>query len=219
MSDVSSPEPAASSRASLNVKSEQAFLADEMQAVRAGTWRFLAGLLARAPDSSVLDSLRALENIDTSEGRIAMGWELMRQAASDADMASLEDEYFNLFTGLGRGELVPFGSWYLTGFLMEKPVAVLRRDLQRLGIEREAGVVESEDHAAALAETMAILIDAHEEISLSEQQSFFKEHIEPWMGSFFKDLQNAKNARFYRAAGFFGESVFDFERELLAMRG
>lgn len=217
MSDVTSPAPPVATRGSLSVKSEQEFLADEMQSVRAGTWRFLAGLLARAPGEAVLDSLVSLDVIDTSEGRIAMGWELMRRAAADATLSGLEDEYFNLFIGLGRGELVPFGSWYLTGFLMERPVAVLRRDLERLGIEREAGVVESEDHAAALAETMAILIDAHEELPLNEQRAFFQDHMEPWMGSFFKDLQNAEHARFYRAVGFFGESVVDFERELLAM--
>ena len=217
MNEAVTPPRPASTRAALNVKSEQDFLADEMQAVRAGTWRFVARLLSRAPDADTLATLSALEDIDTSEGRIAMGWELMRQAALKSSTDDLEDEYFNLFIGLGRGELVPFGSWYLTGFLMEKPVALLRRDLDRLGIERAPDVVESEDHAAALAEAMAILIDAHEEVSLNEQRAFFDEHMGSWMASFFKDMQAASNARFYRAVGFFGESVVDFEQELLAM--
>jgi len=213
--DAVSEAPA--SRSVLQVRSEEAFLADEMQAARAGTWAFLAQVLRSAPDEALLDTLRALRDIDTGEGPIAMGWELLRRAAGQTDERAVADEYFALFIGLGRGELVPFGSWYLTGFLMEKPLALLRRDLARLGIEREAGVAESEDHAAALAETMAILIRAGEDVPLTEQRSFFKDHLSAWMPRFFQDMQSAERAGFYRSVGFFGEAVLTFEAALLDM--
>jgi len=203
----------------MQVRSEQAFLADEMQAARAGTWSFLARVLRAAPDADLLATLGALDGIDTAEGPIAMGWELLRRAALDNGEHAVADEYFALFVGVGRGELVPFGSWYLTGFLMEKPVALLRRDLARLGIEREAGVVESEDHAAALAETMAILIRDGDDVPLAEQRAFFGAHLAPWMPRFFQDMQGARAASFYRSVGFFGESVLTFETSLLAMPG
>jgi len=214
--DGSAPGP---SRGIMQVRSEQAFLADEMQAARAGTWRFLARVLRAAPDADLLATLGALDGIDAAQGPVAMGWELLRRAALDSEERTVADEYFTLFIGVGRGELVPFGSWYLTGFLMEKPVALLRRDLARLGIEREPGVVESEDHAAALAETMAILIRNGDEIALAEQRAFFQTHLAPWMPRFFQDMQRAPAADFYRPVGFFGESVLTFETSLLDMPG
>ena len=118
---------------------------------------------------------------------------------------------------MGRGEVVPFGSWYLTGFLMEKPLALLRADLERFGIERQEGVPESEDHIAALCDAMALIIRSGEEIPFAAQQAFFAAHLEPWAGRFFEDLQAAPSANFYRAVGFFGASFIDVERQLLGM--
>ncbi len=200
------------------VKSEDEFLQDQAQAVRASVYELLSSLLARQPEEAVLERLRHIGDIDTGGGKIAMGWELMKQAALKTDLAAVHDEYFALLLGVGRGELMPFGSWYMTGFLMEKPVAVLRGDLQRLGIERQTGVVESEDHVAALCDAMALIIRNPSEISLETQQAFFNDHLAPWMGRFFNDMQNASSAHFYRSVGFFGESFFEFEQQLLDMQ-
>lgn len=200
------------------VKSEDEFLQDQAQAVRASVYELLSSLLARQPDEEVLERLRHIGDIDASEGKIAMGWELMKQAALKTDLAAVHEEYFALLLGVGRGELMPFGSWYMTGFLMEKPVAVLRADLQRLGIERQTGVVESEDHVAALCDAMALIIRTPSEIPLETQQAFFNDHLAPWMGRFFNDMQNASSAHFYRSVGFFGESFFEFEQQLLDMQ-
>lgn len=202
----------------LSVKSEQEFLQDQAQAMRAAVYDLLASLLARSPEEETLERLRSIGEVDASEGQIAMGWELMKRASQKSQLDSVQEEYFSLFIGLGRGELVPFGSWYMTGFLMEKPVAVLRGELIALGIERQDGVVESEDHIAALCESMAIIIRSSEEIPLATQQQFFTDHLAPWVGRFFNDMQNAKAAHFYRSVGFFGESFFEFERQLLEMQ-
>ncbi len=200
------------------VRNEQEFLDDQAQGMRAGVYELLGRLLASEPDESLLQLLRDIGDVDASDGRIGMGWGLMKQASQKIEIDKLRDEYFTLFIGLGRGELVPFGSWYLTGFLMEKPVAALRTDLVRLGIERQDGVLESEDHIAALCDVMAILIRSGQETGLNEQRVFFDTHIAPWAGRFCKDLQNAKAANFYRSVGFFGESFFEFEAQLLDMQ-
>jgi len=202
----------------LNVKSEDDFLQDQAQGMRASVYELLGRLLAYEPDQELLDILRNIDEIDASEGRVAMGWELMKQSALKADVDSVGHEYIDLFIGVGRGELVPFGSWYITGFLMEKPLALLRTDLKELGIERQEEVKESEDHIAALCDAMAIIIRSGSEVSFSKQQAFYKDHLEPWVGTFFKDLQEAKAAHFYRSVGFFGEGFFDFESRLLAMK-
>lgn len=207
-----------SDRPALSVKSEHEFLQDQAQAMRAAVYELLGSLLAKQPDEDTLQRLRNIGDVDASEGQIAMGWELMKQASVKFDQEAVHDEYFSLFLGVGRGELVPFGSWYITGFLMEKPVAVLRSELIRLGIERQEGVVESEDHIAALCDAMALIIRNSEEISLDTQQQFFNDHLAPWVGRFFNDMQNAKAAHFYRSVGFFGESFFEFEQQLLDMQ-
>jgi TorA maturation chaperone TorD len=89
----------------------------------------------------------------------------------------------------------------------------LRGDLRELGIERQAGVHEPEDHAAALCDTMALLITADEPASLGRQHGFFARHIEPWVPRFFRDLQQAKSARFYRAVGQLGELFIGVEAQ------
>ncbi len=198
------------------IKSEQAFQEDQAQAARSGAYQLLSALLANEPAAETLQTLRDIGDIDTSEGKIAMGWELMKQSALTADQSAIQDEFFSLFVGLGRGELMPFGSWYLTGFLMEKPVALLRKDLQTLGIERQEGVTDSEDHIASLCDAMALLIQHSEEIPLATQVAFYQDHIEPWAGRFFDDLQNASHAHFYRSVGFFGAAFIEFETDLLA---
>jgi len=202
----------------LSVKSEDAFLDDQAHAVRAGVYELLARMLAYEPDEQLLDVLKSIGEVDASDGRVAMGWELLKQSAHKASLESTRDEYQQLFIGVGRGELVPFGSWYVTGFLMEKPLALLRSDLSELGIERQDDVKESEDHIAGLCDAMAIIIRSGKEIPFGRQQQFYKDHIEPWGDRFFKDLQSAKTAHFYRSVGFFGEGFFEFESRLLAMK-
>ena len=210
------PAKAAASRVAIPVQSEQAFQQDQAQAARVGVYGLLSALFAAEPAEDTLQRLRDIGEIDSSGDRIAMGWELMKQSALKTSLDAVHDEFFSLFIGVGRGELMPFGSWYLTGFLMEKPVAVLRRDLQTLGIERNEGVSESEDHIASLCDAMAIIIQHSDEISLETQTEFFNDHIEPWAHRFFEDLQSASNAHFYRSVGFFGAAFIEFEADLLA---
>ena len=215
--NIDTPEAATatSSRTTLRVQSDEAFQNDQAQTARIGVYGLLSALFAQAPSEETLQRLRSIDKLDSQESKMAMGWELMRQAALKSDLDAIHDEYFKLFIGLGRGELMPFGSWYLTGFLMEKPLATLRQDLDRLGIERQAGVSESEDHIAGLCDAMALIIQHSEEIPLSTQISFYQDHIEPWAARFFDDLQNAAHSHFYRAVGFFGASFFEFETDLL----
>lgn len=184
--------------------------------VRADTYALLATLLAAPPNRKLIERVAG---IDASESKpdtlFGQAWRSLREAARAADPEDLDDEYHALFIGLGRGELVPYGSWYITGFMMDKPLAALRADLARLGFERTERVSETEDHACALFEVMAMVIA--EPRDLASQRLFFSRHIEPWMRSFFRDLQNATSASFYRAVGELGMRFMDFEREYLAM--
>jgi TorA maturation chaperone TorD len=128
-------------------------------------------------------------------------------------------EYQNLFIGVGRGELVPYGSYYITGFLNEKPLARLRNDMGRLGIARRDNVSESEDHIAALCEMMSGLIlgDFDGAADLAEQKAFFQAHLAPWVKTFFTDLEGARSSVFYACIGQLGAAFMDVETQAFEM--
>jgi TorA maturation chaperone TorD len=180
---------------------------------RAGIYALLGNLLAQPPDEALLDVLRGLTAPADDDGTLAVAWRGLAVAAADARPEALRDEYLALFIGLGRGEVVPYGSWYATGFLMERPLAELRDDLRELGVERQPGVQEPEDHAAALCDTMALLITGDPPAALDVQQRFYSRHLEPWLPRFFDDLQNAGSADFYRAVARFGRRFINVETQ------
>ena len=178
--------------------------ADE-ERLRAQVYGLLARLLARAPDAAFLEQLGGLRGDDGPFGAALDGLAL---AARATDPAALAAEHTTLFIGVGGSERTPYASFYLTGFMNEKPLAELRSDMARLGIARADGVTEPEDHIAALFEMMAGLIggDFGDSVDLVEQRRFFDRHIGCWAGRFFADLQISPSARFYRAVGAVGES-------------
>jgi len=185
--------------------------------LRANTYSLLGSLLAAPPTESLIKLLTGIVPAEVGGERDLMAaWEVLRLAAGRASVESLDDEYHDLFIGIARGELVPYGSWYMTGFLMDQPLAVLRRDLAELGFERQENIKEPEDHVAALLETMGLMI-SDGDVSVDTQRRFFQSHMGPWMKTFFLDLQKASSARFYRAVGQFGEQFIEFERQYLTM--
>ena len=125
---------------------------DEVDAARAREYALLSVLLAHAPNA---DLLHRLAQIEGDASPLGVAHTALSQAARGASEERVTREFFDLFIGLGRGECLPYGSYYLTGFLHERPLARLRQDLVRLGIERAPGQAEPEDHAAILCEIMA----------------------------------------------------------------
>lgn len=195
---------------------------DDARASRVSAYCVLAGLLRAAPDAGRLAQLAALP-LTEDQGReapLGTAWRGLRNAAAQADAAAVNDEYHALFIGFGRGELLPYASWYLAGALMDRPLLALRLDLKRLGIARAAGNREPEDHVAALCETMALLIGSGDEgLPLATQRDFFTAHLAPWLGRFFGDLQASERAHFYRSVAAFGTAFSEFERAWLSMPG
>lgn len=185
---------------------------------RAEAYGLLGNLLARAPDQALLDRLSAIEVADSDQDAgMAAAWKTLAMAAGRTTPEAVDDEYHALFIGIGRGELVPYGSWYLTGHLMERPLAQLRQDLKILGFERREEVKEPEDHAGALMETMAMMVLDDRGIGAHEQKQFFDRHLEPWIEKFFADLQDAGSASFYSAVGVLGSQFVEVEKQYLAM--
>lgn len=177
------------------------------ETIRSDIYALLASLWRAPPAGEQLQWLRTLE---ATPGPLARGLGLLQLAASSRSEQELAEEYQDLFIGLGRGEIVPFASWYLTGSLMEMPLAVLRRDLARLGFERQSGVCEPEDHLAALCEVMAFLC-AEEHPA---RNPFFEQHLAPWVGACCRDQQKAGSAAFYRSVAALADDFFTQEMAL-----
>jgi TorA maturation chaperone TorD len=189
---------------------------DAGEQARAELYRLLGALLAGPPGESLIEMLRVINPQQAPDGdAMTAAWHALRTAAELADTARLEDEYFNLFIGLGRGEVVPYASYYIHGFLMEKVLASLRSDLAGLGIERRDEVAEPEDHIAALCEVMGMIITGHG-LQL-KQLGFFEDYVDSWAGRFFEALGKAQNADFYLAVAQLGQAFLAVERQYFSL--
>ena len=187
----------------------------EEAGARAQVYHLLGALLAASPDQTILDAVGTLAIEDGADTPFVEALREMRAEATKIKPDVLQGEYFNLFIGLGLGELLPYASWYVQGALMERILADLRQDLKRMGFERQTDVREPEDHVAALCETMGMII-AEPGLSL-EQSTFFDTYIGSWMGKFFQDLEAAEGAEFYAVVGRLGRQFIDIEQQYFAL--
>ena len=181
---------------------------DPVDAERARLFALLGRLLGGAPDATLLARMTLLRG---TEGDLGEAYGALAAASGATTPEAAEREYFDLFIGVGRGEILPYASYYLTGFLHERPLADLRGDLARLGIERAEGVAEPEDHIAFLCETYAGLIAGAFAAGPEEAAPFFARHIRPWAARMFADLEKAEAAGFYRAVGRLGRLAIEIE--------
>lgn len=189
---------------------------DEADQSRVHVYRLLARLLREPPDTALLAILTQMTGDDSELGRAITD---LANAAAASSLAASRDEYNVLFIGLGRGILTPFGSYYLTGFMHEKPLARLRDDMRPLGIARSDDVKDPEDHVAALMEMMAGLIDGSFGAAqpLSAQRAFFDRHVASWTSHFFKDLEGCASANFYKPVGRIGRLFMAIEQGAFEM--
>ncbi|MCB5197723.1 molecular chaperone TorD family protein [Loktanella sp. TSTF-M6] len=180
--------------------------------LRADLYNFLGLILSGPPDQLLLDQTAQLSGDETALGSAING---LAAAARKAKPKDVSREYNALFIGLGRGELLPYASYYLTGFLNEKPLARLRRDMMDLRIVRASNVFEPEDNAASLMEMMGGMIVGRfgAPVTLAAQKDFYAKHVGPWAGHFYDDLRKAKSAELYTHVGAVGTAFMTIEKE------
>jgi TorA maturation chaperone TorD len=183
---------------------------DPVDAGRAQEYALLGALLSYAPSNALLSQIARLRDDATPLGHAHAA---VAEAASIAVAGEVEREYLDLFVGLARGELLPYASYYLTGFLNERPLSRLRDDLAALGIERAENNFEPEDHAATLCEIMAGLAVGRFPAPPEAQRAFFEKHVAPWMGRLFADIERAASAKFYQSVGSLGRLFLEIEAE------
>ncbi len=184
--------------------------------MRADLYNLLGNVLFLPPSNKILNTIKNLSGDETEMG---VAFSTLVKMAQKSTLQDIKDEFDGLFIGMGRGELLPYGSYYLTGFLNEKPLAKLRNSMSDLGIERQNTVKEPEDHIGCLFEMMSGLIVGSygEPADLTIQKKFFATHIEPWAPHFFTDLESAKLSRFYQPVGTIGRLFVEIEKNAFSM--
>jgi TorA maturation chaperone TorD len=183
---------------------------DEIDLARAGEYALLSNLLLRSPDSELLAQVSHLGGDGSPLG---LAHTALAQAAARADAQRVAREYFRLFVGVGRGELLPYASYYLTGFLHGRPLANIRRALEEIRVERVDGETEPEDHAGILLEIMSGLAGGTISAPAGTERELFDEHLAPWIERFFTELEHAESANFYAHVGRLGLTFVRLETQ------
>ena len=199
-----------------SLESNQIALIDEEDQLRADMYSFLASLLRAEPSADLVEQLTLLKSDNTPIGNAI---KILAKLASSLDLHEIRDEYVKIFIGVGRGEILPFASYYLTGFLKDKPLAKLRNDMKEIGIEMSADVKEPEDHIASLFDIMSgiILGKFDRKFSITEQRDFFNKHLAPWVELLMRDIEASKIAVFYAPVGTLGREFIEIERSSFKM--
>ena len=186
--------------------------------LRADLYNYLGVILSRPADEMLISQTAGLSGDDSPLGEAIT---TLAKVARLSKPKAVQSEFNKLFIGLGRGELLPYASYYLTGFLNEKPLATLRQDMAASGMARAENVFEPEDNIASLMEMMGAQIVGRfgTPASLDRQKTFFNKHIAPWAAHFFTDLEGAKNSVFYAPVGTVGRVFMEIETEAFRMGG
>ena len=186
---------------------------------RAEHYALLARLFHAAPDAALMAALaQAGQTLGGDQDDLPRAWAALGAAARAMPLAAVADEFDALFVSVGKPEVMCNGSWYLTGFLQEEPLADLRDDLAELGLGRRPGVTETEDHVAALAEVMRhLVLTGPDEAGLARQRQFFDRHLAPWYAQFAGALAAAPGADFYAKVGGLLAAFMDIERQAFDM--
>ncbi|MBB1635781.1 MULTISPECIES: TorD/DmsD family molecular chaperone [Cupriavidus] len=167
---------------------------------RADLYGLLATLLYRAPDAALLHHIAA-NRAHGEDAATPLGdaWNDLCDAASVTTAEQASDEYQQLFVGVGKPEVLLYGSYYQTGFLNERPLVALRDDLARYGLVRQDNVSETEDHIATLCEVMRFLVAGEDAgvANLAEQQHFFSRHLQSWVETLCDSAAAHPQARLY----------------------
>ena len=189
---------------------------NEEDQLRADMYSFLANLLRAEPDEKLVNQLKVLVSDNSPIGKSI---KILSKLASSLDLPTIRDEYVRIFVGVGRGEILPFASYYLTGFLKDKPLAKLRQDMQEIGIKLQDNVKEPEDHIASIFDMMSGLIlgNFEKRYSIVEQKEFFNKHLAPWVDLLMRDIESSKIAVFYSPIGTIGKEFMEIERASFSM--
>ncbi|MFM6985024.1 MAG: molecular chaperone [Hydrogenophaga sp.] len=192
------------------------------ETARAEVYGLLAALFYAPPSAELLAQLRvAVTEAPAAGGFLEEPWRQFVGTVRELSDEQVANEYDALFGGVGKPEVYLFGSYYLSGFLNEKPLAALRGDLAALGLARDETMPETEDHFACVCEVMRYLIagDDVEIANLTQQQKFFSAHVQPWVPAMCEAISAHPKARFYAALAAFTAAFVSVETQGFDLMG
>ena len=185
---------------------------------RAAVYATLANLFYRAPAADLLEKIATRLTLcnDGGDSGFCQAWRALQQAAAKADVEAVKDEFDTAFIGTGRQPVMLYGSFYLAGFLNEKPLVQVREELTKMGLERSGSSHETEDHISALCDVMRFLIEGDRDTppaALSVQRDFFRRHIHTWNTPLCDAVSGASQTHFYKHVAQFAREFFAIENE------
>ncbi|HZS31888.1 MAG TPA: molecular chaperone TorD family protein [Methylomirabilota bacterium] len=203
----------------------------ELLGFRQGYYDLLVGLLWREPSDELVRALTAglgerVQAAGALHRLLGEGWAALARFAADVGPAergeAVRDEYTRLFLGPGAPELALYESHYLTGRLLDRPLAALRATLAELGIEKQPEYPEPEDFVAFELEVMRCLVRRQGEArdpdgetpAVDAQARFLKRHLLVWGPAAARDLASAR-APFYGGVGRLLQGFLALEQDLL----
>jgi TorA maturation chaperone TorD len=187
------------------------------ETARADLYGLLATLFYAPPSQQLLDTIGSAQT--TGDGILQLAWKELAGACAAAQADAVREEYEALFIGVGKPEIMLYGSFYLAGFLMEKPLAALRTDLANLGLQRDESVPESEDHIASLCEVMRYLIASDDALhaNIATQKKFFGTHLQPWVLQMCDAVTSYPGTNFYAPVARLAKDFFEVEMQAFDM--
>jgi TorA maturation chaperone TorD len=196
-------------------------------AARADFYALLARLFAGPPDAPLLAAIAGALRL-TVDGRpereagpdLGAGWDALRAASAGADPDTVRQEYDDLFIGVGKSPVNLHGSFWMAGFMMDRPLAELRVTLASMGLARKPGVTMVEDHLSALCETMRLLVAGDSALPpqpVAAQRAFLERQIAPWYADCCDAIMQSPIANYYAAVAQFAMGFLALERDSIAM--
>lgn len=193
---------------------------DSEELERAELYGLLARLWLAPPDAPLQAQFNVAVTQAPQSGALLEGpWSELVDAVRSTTLAAAHDEFVALFQGVGKPEVFVYGSYYLAGFLNEKPLAQLRTDLAALGLTRDATSNETEDHVAYIFEVMRYLIagDDVAVCNLEQQRRFFRAHVQPWVADLCSAVAAHPRARVMAAVAAFTQAFISVEVQAFDM--
>lgn len=193
---------------------------DTEELERAELYGLLARLWLAPPDEALMQQFRVAVTQAPEAGALLEGpWQNLVEALRSTTVQAAAAEHEALFHGVGKPEVFAYGSYYLTGFLNEKPLAALRHDLAALGLTRDANSLETEDHIAYGLEVMRYLIagDDVAVCNLEQQRRFFRTHLQPWVGQLCDAVMAQPRAVVWAAVAAFTREFIAIETQAFDM--
>jgi TorA maturation chaperone TorD len=188
---------------------------EELQ--RAELYGLLARLWFAPPDAALFEQFAVAVTEAPQRGSfLEAPWQELVAAMRAGGERAAGDEYEALFIGIGKPDILLYGSHHLAGALNEKPLVALRTDLAELGLARDAAIGETEDHLSFLFEVMRYLIagDDVAVCNLERQRRFFRTHLQPWVaGSLCDAVEQHPRARLYAALAAFTRAFVQVETQ------